>query len=73
MPNGALISDDKWEADVRMERAIVLHIGFLANFNPFIIATQNTAKPNTRSRFQTHLTNDYGRWGDPSRGVYFRV
>jgi hypothetical protein len=59
--NSAAVTDREWKARVSMESTVILDVGPLANFNPFIVTAKHRTKPNASANFYPHLANDDSR------------
>ncbi len=62
--DGAVLADGQGKALVGVARAVVLHIGALTDLDPFVVAAQHRAEPDTRLLQQTDLADHIGRVGD---------
>src|SRR6185437_2271347 len=72
MTDGHALADRHRLAGIGMDHAVILDIGILANRDPFIVAAQYRAEPDTRASQETHLSDQHRVRCDPATFRYLR-
>ena len=63
--NDAIVPNRDGKAGIGVQRAIVLDLRALAQFDPLVISSQNRAEPNTGVALETHAADDNCTVSDP--------
>src|SRR5262249_18889786 len=61
----AVLTDDHGKSGIGVQCRIVLNLGTLPQFDPFVVAAHDGIEPDARIRFQSHAADDHGALGNP--------